>query len=378
MVPGARISGSVSHTACSGAGRARPGKGTAVPGSVSHTASSGAGRARPGTGAAVPGARISGSVSHTASSGAGRARPGKRAAAAAATTSTSTYPAACHSDGLEIQGDVAPSSQRDARYSWRMEHMYRCVEDLGQKGKSHLSNMIKKGRRAVGPNKRGFHPFSMKVLEMAGHKGRTTYNKVPKHKRTAADCDFVNDEAIEGTRDLKVQRKKIKTNPSEAHTDQRCHKRKHIHSDAKGLAEQSTKKRKGKSNMNVHSDLLVSEKVPLNSSEETEAKKNRIISQTLVVGKGREALSGKMVSIRYTGKLLDGTVFGHSTARPLVFKLGDGKVIEGVDVGVVGMRVGERRKLTIPPSLGFGGIKMGDIPVNSTLEIDIQLTGVVN
>ncbi|KAM0929543.1 hypothetical protein ACQ4PT_001590 [Festuca glaucescens] len=354
MVPGARISGSVSHTACSGAGRARPGKGTAVPGSVSHTASSGAGRARPGTGAAVPGARISGSVSHTASSGAGRARPGKRAAAAAATTSTSTYPAACHSDGLEIQGDVAPSSQRDA------------------------SNMIKKGRRAVGPNKRGFHPFSMKVLEMAGHKGRTTYNKVPKHKRTAADCDFVNDEAIEGTRDLKVQRKKIKTNPSEAHTDQRCHKRKHIHSDAKGLAEQSTKKRKGKSNMNVHSDLLVSEKVPLNSSEETEAKKNRIISQTLVVGKGREALSGKMVSIRYTGKLLDGTVFGHSTARPLVFKLGDGKVIEGVDVGVVGMRVGERRKLTIPPSLGFGGIKMGDIPVNSTLEIDIQLTGVVN
>ncbi|XP_047086030.1 FK506-binding protein 3-like [Lolium rigidum] len=361
MVPGARISGSVSHTACSRAGRARPGKGTAVPGSVSHTASSRAGRARPGTGAAVPGARISGSVSHTASSGAGRARPGKRAAAAAATTSTSTYPAARHSDGLEIQEDVAPSSQRDA------------------------SNMIKKGRRAVGPNKRGFHPFSMKVLEMAGHKGSTTYDKAPKRKRAAADCDYVNDKAIEETRDLKVQ-KKIKTNPSEAHTDQQCRKRKHTHSDAKGLAEQSTKKRKGNkkrdknsSNMNMHSDLLVSEKVPLNSSEEMEVNKDRIISQTLVVGKGRKALSGKVVSIRYTGKLLDGTVFGHSTADcPLVFKLGDGKVIEGVDVGIVGMRVGERRKLTIPPSLGFGGIKMGDIPANSTLEIDIQLTRVVN
>lgn len=97
--------------------------------------------------------------------------------------------------------------------------------------------------------------------------------------------------------------------------------------------------------------------------------------EDLKVGDGAEATKGKTVSVHYTGTLLDGTKFDSSLDRgePFVFPLGAGRVIKGWDQGVVGMKEGGKRKLTIPPSLGYGSRPAGKIPPNSTLVFEIDL-----
>lgn len=94
-----------------------------------------------------------------------------------------------------------------------------------------------------------------------------------------------------------------------------------------------------------------------------------------VVGKGAEAVSGKSVTVHYTGTLKDGTKFDSSVDRkePFTFSLGAGQVIKGWDQGVVGMKVGGKRKLTIPAELAYGANAVGAIPANSTLIFDIEL-----
>jgi len=98
----------------------------------------------------------------------------------------------------------------------------------------------------------------------------------------------------------------------------------------------------------------------------------------VVEGKGTEAVRGKTVEVHYTGWLADGTKFDSSVGgAPLSFRLGAGEVIEGWDRGVAGMRVGGKRKLTLPPELGYG--KRGappQIPPNATLVFDIELLAV--
>lgn len=97
-----------------------------------------------------------------------------------------------------------------------------------------------------------------------------------------------------------------------------------------------------------------------------------------VVGTGPEAVAGKSVTVNYTGTLANGSVFDSSFSRnqPFTFQLGAGQVIKGWDEGVVGMKVGGKRKLVIPPSLGYGDQSMGSIPPNSTLTFEIQLVSV--
>lgn len=96
------------------------------------------------------------------------------------------------------------------------------------------------------------------------------------------------------------------------------------------------------------------------------------------VGTGAEAVSGKSVTVNYTGKLTNGTVFDSSYSRnqPFTFTLGAGQVIKGWDEGVAGMKVGGTRELTIPPSLGYGSQATGSIPPNSTLIFTVQLVSV--
>jgi peptidylprolyl isomerase len=94
-----------------------------------------------------------------------------------------------------------------------------------------------------------------------------------------------------------------------------------------------------------------------------------------VVGTGDQAVAGKKVTVHYTGTLVDGTKFDSSVDRnqPFSFTLGTGEVIAGWDQGVAGMKVGGKRKLTIPPSLGYGSQANGPIPANSTLLFDVEL-----
>ncbi len=100
--------------------------------------------------------------------------------------------------------------------------------------------------------------------------------------------------------------------------------------------------------------------------------------EDLVKGKGPEAARGKTVEVHYTGWLTDGTKFDSSVGgAPFSFRLGAGEVIEGWERGVVGMKVGGKRKLTLPPDLGYGAAGAPpDIPPNATLVFEIELLSV--
>ena len=101
--------------------------------------------------------------------------------------------------------------------------------------------------------------------------------------------------------------------------------------------------------------------------------------EDMVVGSGTMAEPGMTVSVHYTGWLTDGTKFDSSVDRgqPFQFQLGAGQVIQGWDEGVKGMRIGGKRKLTIPSDLGYGARGAGGvIPPNATLLFDVELLDV--
>ncbi|MDN4573513.1 peptidylprolyl isomerase [Pandoraea cepalis] len=99
----------------------------------------------------------------------------------------------------------------------------------------------------------------------------------------------------------------------------------------------------------------------------------------LQVGDGAEAMPGQTVTVHYTGWLTDGKKFDSSKDRndPFAFVLGGGMVIRGWDEGVAGMKVGGKRKLVIPPELGYGARGAGGvIPPNATLVFEVELLDV--
>jgi len=102
--------------------------------------------------------------------------------------------------------------------------------------------------------------------------------------------------------------------------------------------------------------------------------------EDVVVGAGAVAAAGQQVTVHYTGWLTNGDKFDSSKDRddPFIFPLGAGRVIKGWDEGVQGMKVGGKRKLTIPPALGYGARGAGGaIPPNATLVFEVELLGVV-
>ena len=103
-----------------------------------------------------------------------------------------------------------------------------------------------------------------------------------------------------------------------------------------------------------------------------------LVVEDVVVGTGATAVIGDTLTVNYVGTLTNGTKFDSSYDRgtPYVFQVGAGRVIAGWDQGVPGMKVGGKRRLTIPPSLGYGSQAVGSIPANSTLLFDVDLVSI--
>jgi len=103
-----------------------------------------------------------------------------------------------------------------------------------------------------------------------------------------------------------------------------------------------------------------------------------LVVEDLVVGTGPTAVTGDTVTVQYIGTFTNGTKFDSSYDRgtPYVFQVGAGRVIAGWDQGVPGMKVGGKRRLTIPPDLAYGSRGQGVIPPNTTLLFDIDLLSI--
>lgn len=107
---------------------------------------------------------------------------------------------------------------------------------------------------------------------------------------------------------------------------------------------------------------------------------NKLIVDDITNGTGTVVKTGDTVTVNYIGMLKNGSVFDSSYAHgsPFTFTVGDGKVIKGWDQGLVGMKVGGKRILVVPPALGYGSEATGPIPADSVLVFGIQLLDVTH
>ena len=114
--------------------------------------------------------------------------------------------------------------------------------------------------------------------------------------------------------------------------------------------------------------------MPLSNNDSSEVENS--------VSTGEAAKTGDTVAMNYTGRLQNGTVFDSNVdpkfqhVEPFTFTLGAGQVIAGWDEGIVGMKVGEKKTLVIPPSKAYGPNDYGPIPGNSTLTFEVELLAI--
>ena len=119
--------------------------------------------------------------------------------------------------------------------------------------------------------------------------------------------------------------------------------------------------------------------IAVSCSKEKQTMNNGLVIEDIKIGDGQEVEKFNIVTVNYTGLLENGTKFDSSLnpgRSPFRFTVGAGQVIKGWDEGLMGMKVGGKRKLTIPPELGYGSRDNGPIPANSTLIFEIDLIGI--
>ena len=119
--------------------------------------------------------------------------------------------------------------------------------------------------------------------------------------------------------------------------------------------------------------------IAVSCSKEKQTMSNGLVIEDIKIGDDQEVEKFNIVTVNYTGLLEDGTKFDSSLnpgRTPFRFTVGAGQVFKGWDEGLMGMKVGGKRKLTIPPELGYGSRDNGPIPANSTLIFEIDLLGI--
>ena len=119
--------------------------------------------------------------------------------------------------------------------------------------------------------------------------------------------------------------------------------------------------------------------ITVSCSKEKQTMSNGLVIEDIKIGEGQEVEKFNIVTVNYTGLLEDGTKFDSSLnpgRTPFRFTVGAGQVIQGWDQGLIGMKIGGKRNLTIPPELGYGRRDNGPIPANSTLIFEIDLLGI--
>lgn len=131
----------------------------------------------------------------------------------------------------------------------------------------------------------------------------------------------------------------------------------------------------GKDNQIQNGSMTTEQTQNPNNQENVKDLGQELLMTVIKEGSGEEVKAGDLVSVNYTGFLLDGTTFDTSIGRaPFEFVVGAGQVIKGWDIGVAGMKVGEIRRLSIPAELAYGDRAVGDvIPANSTLVFEVEL-----
>ncbi|CAN8273944.1 unnamed protein product [Cochlearia groenlandica] len=211
----------------------------------------------------------------------------------------------------------------------------------------------------------------VKASEQDGAQESANKNKKKKNQKQKKDENASNEEGDEKAQTGNVQEETVTNAMSES---------------SKGSPDKSAEKKKKKKKKNKSSAEATVESETIAEKSNSKASQERTYPNGLVVQeismgkpKAKRASPGNQVSVRYIGKLQkNGKIFDSNINRaPFKFRLGVGQVIKGWDVGVNGMRVGDKRKLTIPPQMGYGQKgSRPDIPPNAWLEFDVELIDV--
>ncbi|CAN6987409.1 hypothetical protein IGI04_001494 [Brassica rapa subsp. trilocularis] len=210
-----------------------------------------------------------------------------------------------------------------------------------------------------------------KASEQDGVQESENKNKKKKNQKEKKKGESASNEKVET---VSVLKKKETTQTSSNQKAQNETKNNAMSQSSKTPDKSAEKKNKQKN---------TSEKAAVENSKASQEQTypNGLVVEELKLGKpnGKQATPGKQVSVRYIGKLQkNGKIFDSNIGKaPFKFKIGRGEVIKGWDVGVNGMRVGEKRKLTIPPSMGYGSRGAGgQIPPNAWLSFEVELIDV--
>ncbi|CAN7071675.1 unnamed protein product [Brassica oleracea var. botrytis] len=210
-----------------------------------------------------------------------------------------------------------------------------------------------------------------KASEQDGGQESENKNKKKKNQKEKKKGESTSNEKVETGSVLK---KKETTQTSSNQKAQNETKNNAMSQSSKTPDKSAEKKNKQKN---------TSEKATVENSKASQEQTylNGLVVEELKLGKpnGKQATPGKQVTVRYIGKLQkNGKIFDSNIGKaPFKFKLGRGEVIKGWDVGVNGMRVGEKRKFTIPPSMGYGSRGAGgQIPPNAWLSFEVELIDV--